>query len=76
DNIEDFAPVVRNCAEHLLSFIGADHQGTDGHLTRDAARYRWLRKHRLFPPTSTFLNAVELDAAIDAARKGDDHADV
>ncbi|MDR6393479.1 hypothetical protein [Paraburkholderia phenoliruptrix] len=22
DNIEDFAPVVRNCAEHLLSFIG------------------------------------------------------
>lgn len=23
DNIEDFAPVVRNCAEHLLSFIGA-----------------------------------------------------
>jgi hypothetical protein len=23
DNIGDFAPVVRNCAEHLLSFIGA-----------------------------------------------------
>src|SRR6185437_3108490 len=22
DNIEDFAPVVRNCAEHLLSFLG------------------------------------------------------
>ena len=24
DNIDDFAPLVRNCAEHLLSFIGRD----------------------------------------------------
>jgi hypothetical protein len=24
DNIEDFAPVVRNCAEHLISFIGVE----------------------------------------------------
>lgn len=44
-------------------------QSTAGAETEDADRYRWLRTHRLFPSTSTFSNAVELDTAIDAARK-------
>jgi len=30
DNIADFAPVVRNCAEHLLGFIGQN--GEDGYV--------------------------------------------
>ncbi len=29
DNIEDYADVVRNCAEHLLAFIGPEEVAAD-----------------------------------------------
>ncbi|MBB5411861.1 hypothetical protein HDG34_005827 [Paraburkholderia sp. HC6.4b] len=40
DNIEDLAPVVRTCAAHLLSFVGAgaDHVGNSVALAADAKR--------------------------------------
>ena len=69
----DGTPLSNDIAVWMAEFAMEQHDtSTLDELRKDAERYRWLRdKHGVwFPPANDWFGGEDVDAAIDAAMKG------